>query len=46
VYRCQKTGYGVNLYGMGVLKDLLSKSDLLEALWEEPKDVLRTLDLS
>jgi hypothetical protein len=46
VYRCSKTAYGVNLYGMGVLKDLLSKSDLLEAVWEEPKDILSEMRMA
>jgi hypothetical protein len=46
LYRCRKTAYGVNMYGMGVLENLLSKSDLLEAVWEEPKDILKEMEMS
>jgi hypothetical protein len=45
VYRCYKTAYGVNLYGMNVLTDLVSKSELLEAVWEEPKDILKFMEM-
>jgi hypothetical protein len=45
LYRCRKTGYGITAYGMGVLTDLLSKSDLLEAVWEEPKDILSEMGM-
>jgi hypothetical protein len=44
VYRCYKTGYGVTTYGMGVLTDLLGKSDLLQAVFEEPKDILKFME--
>lgn len=43
VYRCYKTRYGVTAYGVGVLNDLLSKSNLLEAVWEEPKDIVQLI---
>ena len=44
VYRCRKTGYGVTMYGVGVLKDLLSKSNLMEAVWEEPANIPKTMN--
>jgi hypothetical protein len=46
LYRCGKRRYGVTSYGMGVLNDLLSESDLLEAVWEEPKDILSEMRMS
>lgn len=46
LYRCYKTAYGTTLYGMGILEDLLSKSDLLEAVWDEPKDILKEIGMS
>lgn len=46
LYRCRKTAYGTTLYGMGILEDLLSKSDLLEAVWDEPKDILKEMGMS
>lgn len=45
LYRCSKTRYGVTAYGLGVLNDLLSKSDLLEAVWDEPKNIIEYLGL-
>jgi hypothetical protein len=46
VYRCSKTGYGVTLYGMGVLTDLIEKSaGKAEAIWEEPSDILATMEM-
>jgi hypothetical protein len=45
VYRCSKAAYGVTTYGMGVLADLVYKSDgTVEALWEEPKDILALME--
>jgi len=44
VYRCSKTGYGITQYGMVVLTDLLGKSDLLQAVFEEPKDILKFME--
>lgn len=45
VYRCRKTGYGVTMYGVSVLKDLIDKSgNKIEALWEEPANIPKTMN--
>lgn len=46
VYRCSKTGYGVTLYGMGVLNDLIEKSaGKAEAIWEEPDNIIEYMGI-
>jgi len=41
LYRCSKTGYGISMYGMSVLEDLVEKSGgHMEAIWEEPKNIV------
>lgn len=46
IYRCHKNGYGITVYGAGVLESLLKTSgDRMKAIWEEPTDILECIGM-
>jgi hypothetical protein len=40
IYRCDKLRYGLNLYGLGILKTMEENSKLIRPLWEEPSNII------